>query len=221
MIDWPYVIVSLLGVAIGSSELLARYSDAPWATLKQKPSLFYLALNAFAAFLALFLMRTFGWADCGDDPCTLAKTTQHVLAAGLGGMAVLRASVMTLKVQGEDVGVGPAALIQIYLNVADRATDRSRAQKRADSIATLMGPISFAKALTALPAACFSLMQNVSAEEQTVVSNQVKGRENADIPHSIKSILLGLSLLDIVGHSALESAIKLLGEEIKKAEGDA
>lgn len=215
MFDWPYVIVSLLGIGIGSSELLARYSDAPWATLTQKPSLFYLALNGLAAFLALFLMRTFGWADCGEDPCTLAKTTQHVLAAGLGGMAVLRASVMTLKVQGEDVGVGPAALIQIYLNAADRATDRSRAQKRAESITELMGIISFDKAAISLPAACFALMQNVTAEEQTVVSNQVNSLENAEMPDSIKSILLGLSLLDIVGHSALESAINLLGNEIK------
>lgn len=220
MFDVPYFLVALLGVAIGVSELLSRYRDAPWATIKHGSSLFYLFLNGAAAFMALFLMRTFGWADCGDDPCSLAQSTQHVLAAGLGGMAVLRASVMTLKIQGEDVGVGPAALIQIYLNVADRATDRSRARVRAESIANLMGPISFEKSGTALPAACFALMQNVTAEEQTVVSQQVNSLTSAEMSDSIKSILLGLSLLDIVGHSALKSAIDLLGEEILNHEND-
>lgn len=207
--------VILLGGFVGISELLIRYRDNPLASLRSVSSFVYVALNALGAWLALYLMAAFELVTCADAICTLRESTQHVLLAGLGGMAVLRASILTLKVQDQDIGVGPAAILQIYLNVADRATDRSRAQARARTIARLMKNVDFEKAKVSLPAACFALMQNVGAEEQKIVSNQVNGLEGVDIAPAVKSTILGLSLLDIVGEGALHSAIDLLGNDIR------
>jgi hypothetical protein len=160
-------------------------------------------------------MGVFELSECTGDVCTLRESTRQVLLAGVGGMAVLRASVLTLKVQDQDIGVGPAAILQIYMNVADRATDRTRAQARAHAIAKLMKDVDFDKAKVSLPATCFALMQNVGAEEQKIISNQVNGLEGVEIAPAVKSTILGLSLLDIVGEGALQSAIDLLGADIK------
>lgn len=210
-----WLAVILIGAFVGISELLVRYRDNPLATIITTSSLWYIALNALAAFLALYLLDVFGAIECAENQCTLRESTEHVLLAGLGAMAVLRASILTLRVQDQDVGVGPAAILQIYLNVADRATDRRRATARAESIAGLMKAIDFDKAKVSLPATCFALMQNVSADEQKIISNQVNSLQGAEIAPAVKSIILGLSLLDIVGENALRAAIQALGDDIK------
>jgi hypothetical protein len=137
-----------------------------------------------------------------------------LILAGFGAMAVLRASVLTLKVQDQDVGVGPAAILQIYLNVADRSTDRTRAEARAWSIAKLTKDVDFDKAKVSLPVTCFAQMRNVSAEEQKPISTQVNSLEGVDIAPAVKRTSLGLSLLDIVGGGALQAAVDLLGASI-------
>lgn len=215
MLSLPYLVVFLLGALVGVTELLSRYKDAHRATFKSLSSLFYIFMNGLAAYLALFLMYTFNWAECSAGGCIPSETVQHVLMAGFGGMAVLRASVMTLTIQGSEVGIGPAAIIQIFLKVADRGTDRARASVRADAILKLMGPVSFDKSSTTLPTTCFALMQNVSAEEQALVSGQVVALQNDDMPSEVKSYLLGLALLPIVGEAGLRAGIDLLGDQIK------
>lgn len=212
--DGTALAVVLLGVAVGVTELLTRYTDSPWDTLKSGSAMLYLALNGLAAWAALFLLRVNGFAECADTTCTLQESTWQALGAGLSGMAVLRASVLNIRVQGQDVGVGPAGIIQIYLNIADRSLDRSRAEARAGSISNLMQQVSFDKASVSLPAACFALMRNVSDDEQNIVSQQVNAIAGVDMPDSVRSVLLGLSLLDIVGEPALRAAIDLLGDEI-------
>jgi len=215
VLSLPYLFVFLLGVLVGVSELLSRYKDAHRATFKSFSSLLYIFMNGLAAYLALYLMYTFNWAACDADGCSPSETVKHVLMAGFGGMAVLRASVMTLTIQGNEVGIGPAAVIQIFLKVADRGTDRARASVRADTILKLMEPVSFEKASIMLPTTCFALMQNVSAEEQALVSGQVVALQNDDMPSAVKSYLLGLALLPIVGEAGLRAGIDLLGDQIK------
>jgi len=210
-----YLLVFALGAFVGISELLMRYRDDPMASLWRFSSLVYIALNGVAAFLALYLMNLFQLTECAAEVCTAREAASQVMLAGLGGMAVLRASVMTLKVQDQDVGVGPAAILQIYMNVADRATDRGRAEDRATTIAEMMGNVEFDKAKVSLPATCFALMQNVGAEEQKIVSNQVTGLDGVEIAPAVKSVILGLTLMDFVGERALRAAIELLGDNIR------
>lgn len=211
-----FFLVMLLGAFVGVSELLMRYRDDPIASIWRVSSSIYILLNAFAALLALFLMRdVFELFGCVDpSACTVKEVAEHVMLAGLSGMAVLRASVMTLKVQGQEIGVGPAALIQIYMDVADRATDRGRAEHRATTVANMMSNVDFDKVKVSLPATCFALMQNVGADEQKIVSDQVHGLEAVNISPSLKSLILALTLMDFVGERALRAAIRLLDDNI-------
>jgi hypothetical protein len=160
-------------------------------------------------------MITFEWASCEAEACTAAESAQMIIFAGLGGMAVLRTAIMSISVQGNEVPVGPAAIIQILLNVADRGTDRARALARGNTTVELMTDVSFAKASKSLPTTCLALMQNVTAEEQASLSTQVSALEDSDMSDNVKSILLGLMLLPIVGETGLSAAIRSLGDEIK------
>ena len=205
----------LLGGLIGVTELLSRYKDTHSATFKAPWAIFYILLNGTAAFIALYLMITFEWVHCVSTKCTAAESAKFILLAGLGGMAVLRTAIMSISVQGNDVPVGPAAVIQILLNVADRGTDRARANARSIATIKLMSDVSFEKASKALPATCLALMQNVTAEEQAIISRQVTALEDADMSNKVKSILLGLTLMPIVGEAGLSAAIYSLGDEIK------
>ena len=47
------------------------------------------------------------------------------------------------------------------------------------------------------------------------MSQQVNALADVEMPDAVKSTLLGLSLLDIVGEPALRAAIDLLGDEIR------
>ena len=216
MVDF---LVVLLGCTIGVSELLSRYKDSLIATFKAPSTYFYIFLNGGAAYLAFFLMTdAFDWFSCEEPTqCSLGESTQQIFIAGLSGMAVLRASIMSLNVQGTDVGVGPAALIQLFLGIADRGIDRSRAKVRGSIILSLMADVDFNKSASVLPATCFALMQNVTAEEQNLVSDQVTLLESdPGIPDKVKSVLLGLALLPIeLEESGLKAGMDLLGDQIK------
>jgi hypothetical protein len=60
-------------------------------------------------------------------------------------------------------------------------------------------------------------MQNVSVDEQKVLSDQVRQLDSMDEMSSVvKTTILALALLDVVGEGALQSAISLLGQEIRR-----
>jgi hypothetical protein len=56
---------------------------------------------------------------------------------------------------------------------ADRGVDRRRGADRAREVAEAMKEVSFDKAISSLPPFCFSLMQNLTNEEQSAISEQL------------------------------------------------
>jgi hypothetical protein len=117
--------------------------------------------------------------------------------------------------------VGPAALLQIFLAAADRGVDRLRAQSRASKVAVLMKEVDYAKARRALPALCLALMQNVPPEEQQKLARALAILDQLEVTASIKSRLLGLELIDVVGEDVLKAAVDSLGAEISSPPGAA
>ena len=73
MIDGPSLVVILLGIAVGITELLTRYTDSPWATLRTPSAVLYLAINGFVAYLALFVLRR--PSDAQKPPGAAAETS--------------------------------------------------------------------------------------------------------------------------------------------------
>jgi hypothetical protein len=211
-LDW--VIVAALGTAVGITEIVSRYRDEPSRALLNLPSLIYLLLNAGAAALALTLVRAFGWSF-GTDVDGATRWWQ-ILVAGLGSMALFRSALFNVRVGEQDVAVGPSSLLQVLLNAADRGVDRRRARARSVLVPQLMKDISFEKASGPLPAFCIALLQNLSTEDQDKLSSQVAGLEAMPMDDDIKSLLLGLALMNVAGEELLKAAVDALHEDIRK-----
>jgi hypothetical protein len=212
---WAYLLVAAIGGAIGYCELLARYRDEPKKATRNLAASFYIMVNVFAAVLALLLIDIFQ-PGLGADPTKMVQAEANkILLAGLGAMAFFRTSLFNLKVADKDIPVGPGLILQVLLDVTDRAVDRGRATPRALAVSKVMQGVDFDKAKVSLSAYCFGLMQNVSEAEQAAVGQQITSLDATGISANVKSQLLGLLMLNIVGENVLTAAIEALGDDIR------
>lgn len=223
MIDWAtlfdFLVVFSFGVLVGIGELVSRYRDEPWGTIKSPPGIGYVILNALVSVAALLLIRGFEWTFSVQEDAV--RWTQ-VLVAGFGAMALFRSSLFNVRVGDKDVAVGPNSFLQIILSATDREVDRRRATIRAALIKEIMAGVSFEEAKAPLPLSCIALMQNMPPEEQTELNDDVSKLDRADtVSPEIKSYLLGAALLTYVGDEVLQAAVKMLDDEIQgSTDGD-
>ena len=213
-----YVAVVLIGGLVGAGELVARYRDAPLIALRAWSAALYVGLNAAASGVALGLIHAFGW-NFGQTGAS-ARWTQ-VLVAGFGAMALFRTSLFFIRIANKDVGVGPSSFLQIILAAAYRDVDRRRANARAALVGRIMADVSFDKALVALPTYCLALMQNVAYDVQDDLTSDLKELADTDMDEHVKSLNLGLRVVNITGPKLLEIAVISLGDTIRRdAAGD-
>jgi hypothetical protein len=210
MLEW--LAAAALGAGVGLAELVTRYRDEPIALPGSVSFWVYLLLNAGASALAFQFVQVFGWTfGLAPGP---AQTTTQVLVAGLSAMALFRSSLFTLRIGDTDLDVGPSALLTSLLAVVDRAVDRRRATGRSKSVSTIMSNVAFDKAKLSLPAYCLQLMQNVPLEEQQRLRTSVDALGLVAMDDELKSLNLGLLLINIVGPTVLQAAVKDLGARI-------
>jgi hypothetical protein len=210
--DWSWLdwaAVAVLGGVIGASELISRYKDAPGAAIKSWPAILYISINSVASVSALGLARVNGWFG--------ASRWTQILMAGVSAMAFFRTSLFVVRAGDRDVGVGPSGFLQIFLAAADRAVDRKRAAARSDAVAQVMKDVDFTKALKALPPYCVALMQNVSPEDQQVLNRVLEALDKREGEPSVKALLLGIELINVVGVDVLTTAVSSLGDQIRSA----
>lgn len=195
---------------VGWTELAQRYRDRPTGPLRTLAGATYVLVNALAAMGALALVRHLGLAaETG-----LPKDVAQVILAGLGAMAFFRSAFFTMRVGEADLPLGPALVLQVILNAADRAYDRFRAAERSQAVSRIMRDVSFERAKQPLPAYCMKLMQNVSPEEAQRLANDLKALDESGMGPRSKSHNLGLLLMNVVGETTLETAVKDLGNII-------
>jgi len=207
--DWSWLdwaAVAVLGGGVGSSELISRYRDHPWAAIRTLPAVAYIAINSLASAGALGVVHANGW---------FGSRWAQILMAGVSAMAFFRTSLFVVRAGDRDVGVGPSEFLQIFLGAADRAVDRTRAQVRSNAVATVMKDVDYGKAIRVLPDYCIALMQNVPEEDQQELSRALKDLEEKPAAPSVKALLLGLELINVVGVDVLPTAVKSLGEQIR------
>ena len=211
--DRNYAIVLLVGVLVGSTELMSRYRDAPFLPLLSAPGIFYVVLNGGAAVLAYFLL---GVLLPDQFLGTDAKTqVSRVLLASLGAMSVFRSGIFTLRLGDSDVAIGPNLILQVLLSALDRAYDRLRAAPRSTETARIMAGVSFKLAAPALPSFCFNLMQNVSEDERNDIADEIESLNATEMSDEARTLVLGLRLFNVVGPRTLEQAVEALGGTIR------
>lgn len=207
-----YVAVAAIGAFGGMGELLSRYRDAPWAAAFSPGGIAYTLINAAVAIVALAVLP---FPDEFTADGTIDGNVLVALTAGLGGLALIRAKLVTVKVAGNDIALGPALILDTLLAVVDRQVDRTLAEKRLQLVGQLMVGVSFEKAAFSLTRLLIGLLQNISAEEQQRLSlavEQIRNRD--DLNNRSKCLELGLLLLEPGGAAVLRQAVDELRDEI-------
>jgi hypothetical protein len=213
----PWVAVGAFGALVGLGEIVSRYRDAPLHALLTTAALLHIALNAGAAVGALALIRMFD-VKFGIDPNKPIQILwTQILVAGLGAMAFFRSSLFTVRLGDQDIGIGPSSFLQILLDAADNGVDRSRATARAKNVARTMKGISFERAQVALPTLCLALMQNLPAKQQEELGKQVLELQTASFDKNLKTLVLGLKLMNLIGPEVLLGAVNSVGPRIRTA----
>jgi hypothetical protein len=111
----------------------------------------------------------------------------------------------------------------VILTAADRAVDRQRALIRAARAAEIMQGLPFNDNVDSILAYCVATMQNVPPEEAKAVEAKISllqnDSKNAKIHDTIKSYILGLQLLTLVGDRVLTRAVRQLKDVLVKEAG--
>jgi len=208
-----YTIAAALGAVVSSGEIVARYRDEPWDTLRSVPAMFYMLINALASMGALTIVRTFGMNFGASEP---NAPLIQVLVAGLGAMMIFRSAFFTLRVNDQDVAVGAASFLQVMLDAVDREVDRRRAILRAGRVRRIMETIAFEKALTALPTYCIALMQNLDESDQRKLLGDLKVLvSSAELEPPVKAQILGLAVMNYLGEEVLQASVDALRAQIQ------
>jgi hypothetical protein len=211
-IELAFVIA--LGAFTGCVELVGRYRDAPARALSTPGGMMYIAVNVVTAVAGLVVLKTVG-ADFIKETNPYNRAIYEALFAGFGSLTFLRSSIFKVRMDDKDVSIGPAILLDILLAAADRGVDRRRGRDRAAEVVETMKRVSFDKAIITLPSFCSSLMQNFNEQDQQKLTVQVKQlAASKGIDPQVRSLLLGLRLLNMFGGDVLRAAVTGLGSQI-------
>lgn len=214
-----YIAVCVFGMAVGASEMVGRYRDAPFRTLSTGAAFFYIAINAIAALCAYILVRRFD-LDFGLLKANPNLELMRAMVAGFGSMAFFRSSLFNVKVGDTEVPVGPGIFFQVLLFATDRACDRQRAIKRTALVTEIMNGVSYNAARVALPEFCFQLMQNLPATEADRIRQMIKEVAEKDlikdgVSEIDKVFSIGLILMNAIGSPTLRAAVRGIGPRLQ------
>jgi hypothetical protein len=210
-----FILVGILGGAVGVAELITRYRDAPWQAIRNIPAFGYIAINVLASVVALAATRVFDW-HFGFEGTDEQLRWVQVSASGFAAIIIFRSSLFTVKAGSEDAQIGPSSVLKAFLAATDRGVDRIRAKDRAGKVAEIMKGVSYEKAHLALPTHTLALMQTLSAEDQEEFANEVVELDKAELSNNVKVLTLGLSIVNLVGVDVLRASVDSLGNEVKE-----
>jgi hypothetical protein len=207
-VDYLYAALSgLLGAAVGLSELASRYNSF-YKVFNEGDSWLYLGLNFLAAFVIYCIVVTYG-IDLG---ALKAHAIGRIIVCGLGAMAILRSSFFSVKdSSGKSIDVGPAALVSVFLKVAETEFDRKVSSLNMQKVAGIVTGLKFLSASKDLPILVLGAMRVLSAEEQKQISDDIlKLINDSTITPEIKNVALGLILIKFTGEKLLKESVDTL-----------
>jgi len=210
---YDYLIVVILGALVGFVELISRYQDEPFQTVKTLPGIVYMLLNGLVAAIALWMMRLFGWdflpTNIEIPSIEITRWTQ-VIISGLGAMALFRSSLFNLGMGDDQVSVGPNAVLEVLLNTVDKEVDRFRAQKRGKLVRNLLNNIPFS-AKDEITEMGIQLMQNINKSAVEKLKNEIKAIPGLAYDEEVKMFMVGLKLMNYLGPDVVQQTIQVLG----------
>lgn len=194
-------IAAALGVLTGAGELVSTYKGDPAKALRSAPGLIYLAFNALIGVVAYQVVRALA-ATTDPSPTALGELGWAV-AAGLGGVAIMRIKFLTVRVGDEQKSIGPGNLIDALLAHFDRQIDRRLALGRCKLVRTQMKGIDFDKAVHYVNVQIDGSLQNLPSEDRELLGIRAAEIAEAELPNREKAMSLGFLVLDLVGEEFL------------------
>lgn len=212
-ITWPCCFAMLIGGFVGAVELLGRYKYAPVQALFTLSGLVYVVINVVASWFAFYAIQTFPVFAANAN----GKDLLEILTAGFGSLVFMRSALFKVRVSDSDIGIGPAAILDTFLLVADRGVDRRAAVARALDVSTLVASVPDPdKVARMLATYSLALMQNVDRKTIEATGKSVgEIMTNPEIESEIRLDIVALRLGDVVGPDVLEAAVQALGIRLK------
>ena len=223
LVAMDYLAVFVLAALVATAELVARYKDSPSRALLTGPAMAYVAFNGVIGMVALYLLKVFAPDLFGYDACVGTTPAADcdkallsmVLAASFGSLAVMRSAFARVTIQGEELGVGPSAVIEIFQRARDREVDRQRAFRRMDELPLALRDMPLDIVNTTLPALCIELMQNLSADEKQSLDQRIKLVTELKVHEKMRPLIVALILQEYVGKDVLVRAFTKIAEDYK------
>lgn len=215
---WFGALAGLFGALVAASELVSRYRDEPLLAIMSLPASTYLALNfiisasvyALLSFYEASLMPVLG----GDKLLT-------AVVAGFGAMAILRSKFFTFRTErGEDVAVGPDAVVAAFLSAADRGVDRSRAADRLNLVFEWASRIQDPKSSGEFMQVALGAFQNLSTDEKRELVSFFESTAKLPYPDDLKLQAMSYYILGITGERNFSRVMRNL-EDYARGSQDA
>ena len=209
--------VFAFGVLVGVAELSSRHSDHRFLAIVSPPSLGYLLLNGILSLAALAAIEFARPEWLGFAPDNEGNPFLIILAAGFGAATFFRSSIFKIKTADGDLSVGPALIIDIFLQIIDEAVDRSIGEIRQTEIAQIMAGVDFDKAVENLPIYCFAALKRLSKDNQIAFGQQMTSllTQKTLLPE-VRTMSLGLAIMSLTGKKFLAQGVKQLGSHIQR-----
>jgi len=221
MVEYYSLFAGLIAAFASLVELIQRYSIGTKISffLKNYIVWLYLLLNAVAGIAAYFILSISDGSVIQASFGAIGKNGISVaVIAGLGSMAIMRSAFINLKLGETKYSVGPGVLLDILLISIDKKIDQNRAMCSAIEVHDVMENIDYAKANISLPTVCLHMLEQVSRDDQEEMKKEIeKINATRELAQKAKSLCLGISIKKIAGLDVLNTAVNLLGEEIRLA----
>lgn len=222
-----FVIVFLFGVLWGVLELVINYElkyvgsfnrkykkakkeNEDVALDKEESAIgyvfLYLLLNGFISALALYLLKHF------SKESILAIDTIEVpnlIIAGFGGILVLRSSIFSIQLNGNNVEVGLISIVQGLLDKIEKKIKHNIAANRICEIYEIMKEIDYETAKEELPSLCICYIDGFSEKDSKNLVNAIK-EINGNLSNINKCLQLGREIARYCDVEILKRAINKL-----------
>jgi hypothetical protein len=207
-----WLLSAVFGISVGGAEIVSRYRDEPFLTLRSKAGRWYMLLNGAISAAAFFLLIRYPGQIFSSLRQDYFLTS---IVAGFGAMIVMRSKLFSFKTdQGETFAIGPEAVLVIFLTSVDRQIDRYRASRRQRLVFDETKDITDATNAPGFLTAFLNSYQNLTGEEKAKIKTQITDAYNsADLPTPLlKLMTVAFGFLNIMGENNFRALMSILKE---------
>lgn len=195
------------GAIAGASELVSRYRDEPIQAVSSPAGVLYVGMNATVSALVYGVLIRYA----NEIIPNLQDQLLTSVVAGFSAMAVLRLKFFSVRTaQGEDLAVGPDAVVQTFLDAADRGVDRYRAKRRLELVFDRAIEIEAPGDSRDFIQVSLAALQNLSDSELSELTEVMNDIWNTPYSDALKFQALCYGILSVTGDTYFESMIDRL-----------